>query len=161
MQTPEPESEGLLPSYIKPLPAHILWEDVEYLTKKGALSIPDSELRDELLKCYIEFASGGLPGVDWHGILAHVEQRSPPGVGLSLLLFQAVMYTGTAYVELKYLKKNGYATRRAARDAFFKKVRVSRTLDGTFPITIAYHNYSFSTTSITKTTRYVSSSHCC
>lgn len=118
----------LLPPYIKPLSARVLQEDVEYLATKGALAIPDVDLRDELLRCYIEFVPGTLPGPDWHDILAHVEQRTPDSGGLSLLLFQAVMFVATAFIDLNRLRSVGFRTRRAARQAFFKKVRVSRLL---------------------------------
>ncbi len=118
--------EVLFPPYIKPLPAHLQREDVEYLARKGALSVPDFDLRDELLRCYIEFVPGSLPEPDWHEVLTHVERRHATGGGLSLLLFQAIMFAGSAYIDLEYLKRAGFKTRRSARRVFFQRVRVSK-----------------------------------
>lgn len=124
---PKPSYDGLLPTYIKPLPCHISEEDAQYLARKGALLVPSLELRDQLLRCYIEFVHGNLPVLDWHDILACIEQRRPSHDGLSLVLFQAIMFAGTAFVDLQYLKEAGFQTRRAARHDFFIKVKV-RTL---------------------------------
>lgn len=42
-----------LPPYIKPLPSHIGPRDLFYLADKDALTIPDDELRGELLRVYV------------------------------------------------------------------------------------------------------------
>lgn len=38
------DRQSPLPAYIRPLPPHIDAGDIEYLTKKGALTLPDEEL---------------------------------------------------------------------------------------------------------------------
>jgi len=40
------------------------------------------------------------------------------------LVFQAIMFSGVASVDKKYLEAAGYATRREARRDFFQKTRV-------------------------------------
>ena len=44
------QSEIILPDYIRSLPPWMQREDIEYLAMKGALTIPDVGLRNELLK---------------------------------------------------------------------------------------------------------------
>lgn len=43
---------------------------------------------------------------------------------LSLLLFQAVMFAGAAFIDMKHLHAAGFNSRKAARRAFFQKARV-------------------------------------
>ncbi|KAK5154986.1 hypothetical protein LTR04_005881 [Oleoguttula sp. CCFEE 6159] len=48
---------------------------------------------------------------------------------VSLLLFQCVMFAGTAFVDLRHLKNAGYASRREARKQFFQKTRLLYDFD--------------------------------
>lgn len=51
---------------------------------------------------------------------------------ISLIVFQAIMFAGAAYVELPYLQEAGYENRRAARGDFYQKIKVS-------PCSISYN----------------------
>lgn len=44
-----------LPGYIKPLPECLSSDDVEYLWNKGAFKIPEIHLRNEIVRCYIDY----------------------------------------------------------------------------------------------------------
>lgn len=116
-----------LPDYLIPLPGHIAVEDADYLRKKGALSIPETEFRDALLCSYINFVHPTLPLLDLHDFVTTMNVPSQLGQQLSLLLFQAVMFAGSAWVDVKLIRRQGYLTRKAARKALFQKVRVGRT----------------------------------
>ncbi|KAI9772833.1 MAG: hypothetical protein M1840_008715 [Geoglossum simile] len=111
----------ILPAYIKPLPVRIAPDDVEYLAKKGALTIPEVSLRNELLRSYLEYVHPFMPLLELHDFLSIVERGNGK---LSLLLFQAVMFAGTAFVDMSHLENAGYKTRKAARKVFFQKTRV-------------------------------------
>jgi len=112
-----------LPIYIKPLPAKIGPDEVIYLSNKGALTIPPKPLRDALLQGYIEFIHPFMPTVDIPELLQSID-RSDGTNQVSLLVFQAIMFSGVASVDKKYLEAAGYATRREARREFFQKTRV-------------------------------------
>ena len=117
-----------LPAYIKPLPLRFGHDDITYLQNKGALAIPDQELRNELLRSYADYMHPFMPLLDFHKFVRIVDQND----GLqpvSLLLFQAVMFAGIATVEMRFLKAAGYSTRREARRAFFDKTRLLYDLD--------------------------------
>ncbi|KAI9762300.1 MAG: hypothetical protein M4579_000448 [Chaenotheca gracillima] len=122
-------SKPLLPSYIKPLPPRIAGEDVIYLANKGALSIPDTELRDELLRSYVEFVHGYMPLLDLNSFLMIVDREDGSLGSVSLLLFQAVMFAATAFVDLRHLQNAGFESRREARKVFFQKARLLYDFD--------------------------------
>jgi hypothetical protein len=116
---------GPLPPYIKPLPPRLTADDIQYLWKKGALSIPDATFRNALLQAYIEFVHPYMPLIELHDFLRIVEQNDGENGKISLVLFQAVMFAGTAFVDMSLLKVAGFTTRKAARKAFYQKARVS------------------------------------
>ncbi|EEA25922.1 hypothetical protein TMatcc_005828 [Talaromyces marneffei ATCC 18224] len=128
-----PELEQFLfgdksPRFLKPLSSCIASEDVEYLRSKGALTIPEPSLRNELLKAYVQWVYSSLPVLDLHSFLEAVA-RNDPDANISLLLFQAVMFAGTAFVDLRHLQAAGFKTRREARKAFFNNARLLYAFD--------------------------------
>lgn len=122
-------TNGLLPLYIKPLPPRMALEDVGHLWKKGALAIPDTVFRNELLRSYIEYVHPYMPLIELHDFLNIVDKGTGENGKISLLLFQAVMFTGVAFVDMSYLIAAGYPTRKAARKAFYLKTRTLYDFD--------------------------------
>lgn len=117
-----------LPMYVKPLPARLTPDDILYLEKKGALMIPAVPLRDELLRCYAEFVHPYMPLLDIHELVGVID-RNDGAQSVSLLLFQAIMFTGVATADMRYLKAAGYDSRRDARREFFAKTRLLYDFD--------------------------------
>ncbi|KAK1080042.1 hypothetical protein LTR33_005880 [Friedmanniomyces endolithicus] len=117
-----------LPLYIKRLPARFGPDDVLYLEKKGALTIPAAPLRDELLRCYAEFVHPYMPLLNMHELVRTID-RSDGTDPISLLLFQAIMFAGIATVDMRYLKAAGYNSRRDARREYFQKTRLLYDFD--------------------------------
>ncbi|KAL4878271.1 fungal-specific transcription factor domain-containing protein [Aspergillus karnatakaensis] len=116
------------PRFLKPLPSRISSEDLEFLRFRGALTIPENGLRTELLRCYINWVHSFLPVLDLQNFLRCVAENDPDG-NVSLLLFQAVMFVATAFVDLKHLQAAGYTTRKSARNAFYTRLRLLYSLD--------------------------------
>jgi hypothetical protein len=112
-----------IPPYLRPPPQHMGSCDIEYLHRKGALLVPDPELRDALLRSYIAFIHPTLPLLDLHTFLASIDDPVQYGQ-LSLPLFQAVMFAGSAWVDIKLLRRLGFLTRKAARKSLYQKARV-------------------------------------
>ncbi|KAF2131603.1 hypothetical protein P153DRAFT_416575 [Dothidotthia symphoricarpi CBS 119687] len=124
-----PEAPSIeLPKFIKPLPTKIGPEEIEYLGKKGALSVPKGLLRSEMLRVYIEFVHPYMPLLDLHDFLSAIDRPDGGKGKVSLILFQAVMFAGSAFIDMQHLHAAGYATRKEARKDFFQKTRVSKTL---------------------------------
>ncbi|KAI9371933.1 fungal-specific transcription factor domain-containing protein [Aspergillus egyptiacus] len=124
-----PRPSGIvLPDYIRGLPARLQKEDIDYLAMKGALTVPDVTLRNELLKAYIHYVHTYMPLLDLEDFLQTIVQND--GIRrMSLLLFQAVMFAGTAFIDLKHLHAAGYPSRKAARKAFFQRARLLYDFD--------------------------------
>ncbi|BCR90820.1 putative C6 transcription factor (Ctf1B) [Aspergillus chevalieri] len=127
--SPRSGSGGVvLPDYIRGLPARLQKEDIDYLAMKGALTIPDVNLRNELIKSYIHYVHTYMPLLDLEDFLQTIIQND--GMNrMSLLLFQAVMFAGTAFIDLKHLHGAGYTSRKAARKAFFQRARLLYDFD--------------------------------
>lgn len=130
---PRDFSDGVLPAYIQPLPTCMEEEDMMHLWKKGATVIPEVAFRNELLRSYIEFVHPYLPLLDVHDFLRIVDKGTGEDGRVSLLLFQAVMFAGVAFVDRSYLTAAGYPTRRSARKAFYLRTRVCMLCNYNFP----------------------------
>lgn len=111
------------PRFLKPLPDRIAPEDLEFLRFRGALSIPEKGLRNELLRSYIQWVHSFMPVLNLQEFLRCVAENDPQG-NVSVLLFQAVMFVGTAFIDIKHLQDAGYSTRKSARNAFYTRLRV-------------------------------------
>jgi len=118
--------KGCLPNFIRPLPARLMSLDVDYLHAKGALTIPDSELRNELLKSYIQYVHTFMPLLDLNDFL-RIIACNDGSHRISLLLFQAVMFAGTAFVHMNHLRAAGFESRKTARKIFFQRARVCKS----------------------------------
>jgi hypothetical protein len=122
--TPPP----MLPAYIKPLPDRFGVDDITYLQNKGALSIPNIELRNELIRCYAEVIHPFMPLLDLHDFVATIDCNDG-SKQVGLLLFQSVMFAGIASVNMRHLENAGYTSRRDARRDFFNKTRLLYDFD--------------------------------
>jgi hypothetical protein len=120
-----PSQHYNLPAYIKPLPHRICAEDIQYLATKGSLTVPSDTLRNELLRAYIEYVHPYMPLLDLREFLDVIESGNGTEGRISLLLFQAVMFAGTTFVDMKFLRESGFTSRKAARKSFFQRARVS------------------------------------
>lgn len=127
---PQKSQLGELPRFIKPLPSKIGPEEISYLEKKGALTVPKGTLRSEMLRAYVEFVHPYMPLLDLHDFLNVIDKPDGSNGKVSLILFQAVMFAGSAFIDMPHLRKAGYQTRKEARKDFFQKTRVS---DISFP----------------------------
>ncbi|KAI9746365.1 MAG: hypothetical protein M1818_000077 [Claussenomyces sp. TS43310] len=122
-------SETLLPPYIKALPPRMTSDDISYLYKKGALTIPEFEFRNELLRNYIEYVHPYMPLLELHDFLKIVDQGDGVRGKISLIVFQAVMFAGSAFIDMAHLRNAGYESRKAARKAFYQKARLLYDFD--------------------------------
>jgi hypothetical protein len=119
------DASAQLPPFVRPLPSKISPEDVRYLHAKGALSIPCISLQNALLRAYIEFVHPYMPLMDLVPFLSTINRYDGSEGQISLFLYHAVMFSATAFVDMRHLREAGYATRKAARKGFFLKTRVS------------------------------------
>jgi hypothetical protein len=71
-------------------------EDLEYLWKKGALSLPEEPLRSSLLEAHFNYVHPYMPLLDRKQFLAIVNNEDGSKGRTGLLLFQAIMFSGSA-----------------------------------------------------------------
>lgn len=122
------QNEVVLPKYTPPIPNRILAEDLDYMQRKGAFLIPEAALRNELLRCYVQYVYPYLPLLELEDFLSAIQKNDGKST-VSLLLFQAVMFAATAYIDMRYLTAQGYDSRKAARKAFYQRVKLLYDFD--------------------------------
>ena len=91
----------------------------------GALSLPGVESQNALLRAYFEFTYPYMPILDISDFLGALTGQNGSLGQVSLFLFQAILFSGAAHVQLDCLKAAGFATRKQAREELFRRVRVS------------------------------------
>lgn len=113
-----------LPRYISPLSDDRAPEDIEHLYKRGALSLPNPSLRDELLRSYATWVHPFTPMLNLEEIFLAV-QRDDGSRTVSLLLFQSMMFAASAFID----SDMGYGSRKRARRTYFERARLLHDLD--------------------------------
>jgi hypothetical protein len=126
--TPPPEdgSREEMPAWFRPFPKHLSAEDVEYARSKGAFKIPSSGVRNEIIRCYVEYMHPYMPLLDATELLqlACPATDAPTMPKYSLLLFQCVMFAAAAFVDEAIVQEAGYDSLKTMRKAFYQKTRV-------------------------------------
>lgn len=143
--------DAQLPPFVHPPPSTMSLEDVYYLCIKEAFTLPPASLQQALIQAYIQHVHPMLPLLDVYPLLGTVSNLNNQRTRVSLLLYQAVMFSGAAFVNEESLLNCGYQSRRGARDVFFGKTRVSTTRNSAaraFEHTISLTLCSCSMTSI-------------
>ncbi|KAK3373841.1 fungal-specific transcription factor domain-containing protein [Lasiosphaeria ovina] len=118
----------LLP-FMKPFPAKIDEADLQYLRRKDALALPVPKLESALISAFVEFVHPYIPVLDLDKFLGVVSQRDGQNDKVSLLLYQAVLFAGAAFVDAGILRESGYTSRKEARKYFFSRVKIIYDMD--------------------------------
>lgn len=107
--------------------------DLSYLHDHDALTLPDTALQIELLKAYCDFVHSQMPLLDldllssitiYGKVTPNNTRTTLDAKPINLLLYQAVLYAGLAYVSTSALTTAGYSTRAAAQRIFSARVRL-------------------------------------
>ncbi|KAK5045192.1 hypothetical protein LTR84_009525 [Exophiala bonariae] len=112
-----------LPGFLKPPPASMDPEDLEYLARKGSLTLPDPDLRDACLRSYFQYVQPCFPVVDVKAFHGFLHAPGPKSDKFSLLVFQSMMFVGSIWVDIRLIRRLGFLTRHSARRAMHSKVR--------------------------------------
>ncbi|KAF4340668.1 cutinase transcription factor 1 beta [Fusarium beomiforme] len=114
--------------FLIPLPSRMRPDDVAYLKSRGALAIPNTKLRNALLRSYFTHIHPFMPVIDMDEFLRAIESDGRYH-RISFLLFQAVMFAGAACIPMCYLEKLGFNSRKEAREDLFARVRLLYDFD--------------------------------
>ncbi|EPE24256.1 Zn2/Cys6 DNA-binding protein [Glarea lozoyensis ATCC 20868] len=136
----------ILPKVFTPFPHHLEVADLMYLHTRDALTLPSESFQVALLKAYVNYVHGSMPILDLEEFLTAVkygyeglnEQRGKNAerelagrAQINFLLFQAVMFAGAEFVELKALKAAGWTNREDCRRIMFGRVKLLYDFDTT------------------------------
>lgn len=113
-----------LPPWASPIPPAITEEDIKFLQLEGALEVPDGNVRSELLRNYVQFVHPVVPVLDLEGFLTVFNGSHNSSLGVSFLLFQAVIFAATAFETAESLSLEGFRDRREARRIRFERVKM-------------------------------------
>ncbi|KAJ5660091.1 hypothetical protein N7507_006542 [Penicillium longicatenatum] len=127
-----PPYDNLLPPFLKPPSSRLQIEDLNYLVRKGAFDVPQGPLGQEIFKSYIRHVHPHMPFLDldlFSDAIFNTRHTRDDEQGISLLLFQAVMFAGAFFVDLKHLYAAGFLSRRSALEALFQRARALHDFD--------------------------------
>lgn len=108
-------------------------DDVDFLSRKGVLTVPCNYIRRELVLAFLKYTFPLLPVVS----LEHLEEMAATATGMqqlsqrceiSLPLFHAVLFAGSQFVDMKILHDLGFQSRRRSCSHFHKNAAVSQPL---------------------------------
>lgn len=113
-----------LPAYVKAVHTGFESENIGFLASRGALAIPEARVRDELIAAFVIYVHPYMPVLDLQEFFDAIHQTEDSNP-VSLILLQAILFAGCAFVDMPLLEMMGFRTRRDARKAFYLKVKVS------------------------------------
>lgn len=117
-----------LPAFIAPLSSRILSEDLDFLAQKGALTVPEPDLRVEILRGYLFSVHPFMPMLDFRTFV-HAVLNDREDARISLLLFQAVMFAGLHSLQPDVIHRLGFKSVKQARKVFYDRVRLLYDFD--------------------------------
>ncbi|CAG9988168.1 unnamed protein product [Clonostachys byssicola] len=116
------------PPYIRPLPPNVNQDESDYLRLKGAFDLPPWPVQKPLLQAFIEYVHPRFPMLETTSLINLLDERKCEEP-ISLLLYQAVLYSGAVFVDMDFLFRAGYSTRNDARKNLCEKIKLLYTFD--------------------------------
>ncbi|GFP59081.1 cutinase transcription factor 1 beta [Trichoderma asperellum] len=102
-------------------------EDIQYLRRKGALTLPPKRVMDEFVSNYFQLFHPFFPIIDKSSFLEGYYRNDRSAAlhshGTSLLLLQAIIFTASATVPASTLRDAGFTTRKDARNQLHRRAR--------------------------------------
>jgi hypothetical protein len=130
-----------LPPYIRPLSPDLGPDEISYLRKKGALTVPEKWLREKLLACYMESVHWHVPAVALPKLVETIQRADGMTGKISLMLLQAIMFTGVGFVQEEHLEAAGFTSREHALGVHFNRVKVRPLIFSPLSPTPSFESY--------------------
>ncbi|KAI8663681.1 Zn(2)-C6 fungal-type domain-containing protein [Fusarium keratoplasticum] len=124
-----------LPAFIKPINQDTSRSALNYLAAEGALWLPEGKLRQALVDACFEFVTPYMPSLDRSELLGHIDlsvdqaPEQPCQKTIGILLFQAILFAGSAFVDSDVLQCLGFPSQREARRSFYRRARLLYDFD--------------------------------
>lgn len=127
-QHQSPTGTTTLPPFIASLAARIPTEDLDFLVRKGAFTLPEPDMWIEIIRGYMLSVHPFMPMLDYRQFIRTIfDNREDDQI--SLLLFQAVMFAGVHSLPLAAIRKLGFDSTKQARHVFFHRARLLYEFD--------------------------------
>ena len=117
-----------LPKYASPLAPLVSQEDCRTLHKEKAFEVPCVEIMDQLLRNYIQYVYPVLPILNLGELLVVIHPGYTGTKRVSLLLFQALMFSATVFQTRASIEIEGFRSRREARKTRFERAKLLYSL---------------------------------
>ncbi|KAJ5496636.1 fungal-specific transcription factor domain-containing protein [Penicillium fimorum] len=101
---------------------------MEYLVGKGVFNVPDMALRNELLVTFVRNVHPYMPLLDISPFVEAIESNGKRGK-VSLLLFHAVMFSSSAFIEPGNRDSDWLVSRKQSRQGFYEKAKILYNFD--------------------------------
>jgi hypothetical protein len=134
------ESPALLslPGFIDIASAHWRSSTGRIVSTAGfehGLVVPPPALRKAILQAFVDFVYPQLPIVNVQDLVTEIDGAGDEGTGkVSLLLYQAVMFAGIAYVPHHRLLEYGFHTHHLARREYFRRAEACYDLSSKYDL---------------------------
>ncbi|KXJ87877.1 hypothetical protein Micbo1qcDRAFT_151449 [Microdochium bolleyi] len=105
----------------------IPFEDVNYLESQGCLHVPTRPMLDNFVEQYFLHVHPLLPLLDkgeFWDMYSQADAPCPQEEKVSLLLFQAMIYSSCTYVPFEIVRGLGFSSLRGIRAELYRRVRV-------------------------------------
>jgi hypothetical protein len=123
-----PIGNSVLPNFIAPIKSGRCSQHWAFLHSQGAFDVLQEKLRNVIITSYVHFVHPQLPVVDIHELLQALATNGRDGK-ISILLLQAVLLSGSSFVEMEYLREACYESRMALRKELADRVRLLYDFD--------------------------------
>ncbi|KAH7268492.1 hypothetical protein B0J15DRAFT_523102 [Fusarium solani] len=124
-----------LPEFIKPVNQDTSQSALNYLAAEGAFWLPEGKLRQALVDACFEFVTPYMPSLDRSELLGHIDVSvdhtpdQPCQKTIGILLFQAILFAGSAFVDNHVLQCLHFPSQREARRSFYRRARILYDFD--------------------------------
>ncbi|WAO92003.1 Zn(2)-C6 fungal-type domain-containing protein [Fusarium falciforme] len=124
-----------LPAFIKPIDPDTSQSALNYLAAEGAFWLPEGKLRQALVDACFEFVAPYMPSLDRSEILGHIDvsvehaPEEPYQKTIGILLFQAILFAGSAFVDSDMLQCLHFPSHREVRRSFYRRARLLYDFD--------------------------------
>lgn len=106
--------------------------DVDYLELQGCFLVPKREILDDLVQQYFLHVHPFLPllheGHFWQ-MYHQPRAANPPALRMSLLVFQALMFSSCNFASPETLQALGFSTARQAKAGFYRRAKLLYDFD--------------------------------
>ncbi|KFY94982.1 hypothetical protein V498_03599, partial [Pseudogymnoascus sp. VKM F-4517 (FW-2822)] len=116
----EPRRSSKDNHFLVPMPSitSLLPEDINYLSTKGAFTLPPRHIREALIRCYFHYVNPFSPILDANDFLLDYEKGR-----ISLLLLWSMFIAAASFIDHSMLTEDFYPSRTALKRAMYQRAK--------------------------------------